>query len=46
MFEESIYTIEEGCFEIFRMNTETILEFGFRMIRRIMQTSEAIIHRG
>ena len=32
--------------EIFRMNNKTIIEFGFRMMWRIMQISEDAIHLG
>ena len=32
--------------EIFRMNNEIIIEFGFRITLRIMLISEAIIHLG
>ena len=32
--------------EIFWMNNKAIIEFGFRRIWRILQISEAVIHRG
>ncbi len=32
-----------GALEIFWMNNKTIIEFGFRMIWRIMQISEGVI---
>ena len=33
-------------FELFWMNYETIIEFGFRIIWRIMEISEGVIHLG
>ena len=32
--------------ELFWMNNKTIIEFGFRIIWRIMEISEGVIRRG